>query len=398
MKQVSKKRDLGVLIGSAFILATSSVGPAFLTQTANFTGEYKEDFAFAILIAVVFSWIAQLNFSRVIGVSGLRGQEIANTIRPGLGTLLGIVVAFGGLIFNIGNIAGVSLGLTAIFGWNLKLSAAISGIIGILIFSSKSIGKVMDMSATVMGAIIIILLALITFSSKPPVGLALVGTVAPKTVPIFAILTLIGGTVGGFIPFSGAHRLIDAEVTGEENLDEINDSVNLGMLASAAVRVLMFLATLAIIYQGVAIDTKNPAATPFEATFGNVGLILFGIVFACASLTSVIGNSFTSISFLKNFKFIEENENKLIIFFIVISTLLCIIVGQPALLLILVGTVNAFILPFSLTIILIASKKEKIVGKYKHSKQLTVLGYLVVLVTTIFAVITLYNNILRLFG
>lgn len=394
-KDKNKKSNLGVLIGSAFILATSSVGPAFLTQTAKFTSEFRENFGFSILLAVAFSWIAQLNFSRIIGVSNLRGQDIANKVKPGLGTVLGIVVAIGGLFFNIGNIAGVSLGLTALTGLNIKVTAAVAGIIGILLFSSKQIGKVMDYSATIMGSIIIILLMLITFKSKPPIGLALSGMVAPKTVPIFATLTLIGGTVGGFIPFSGAHRLIDANVTGVENLGEINKSVNLGMIASAMVRILMFIATLSVLVQGYELDMSNPAASPFEIVFGNVGIKLFGIVFACASLTSVIGNSFTSISFLKNFDIVKENENKFIVLFILISTICCIIIGQPALLLVLVGTVNAFILPFSLTIMFIAAKKKDIVGDYEHSKILTVLGYIVIAVTTVFALITVFNNLIK---
>ncbi|WP_277262050.1 NRAMP family divalent metal transporter [Peptoniphilus lacrimalis] len=390
-----KKSSLGVLIGSAFILATSSVGPAFLTQTAQFTSDYRENFALGIFIAILFSWIAQLNFSRIIGVSNLRGQEIANTIKPGLGTILGFIVAAGGFFFNIGNIAGVSLGLTALTGLNVKITAAIAGIIGIIIFSAKNIGKIMDMSATIMGSIIIVLLLLITAKAPVPFGLAFQGLVTPKELPIFAILTLIGGTVGGFIPFSGAHRLIDAKVVGEENLGEINKSVNLGLLASALVRILMFLATLAVLKEGFALDPKNPAASPFEIVFGTFGLKLFGIVFACASLTSVIGNSFTSISFLKNFSFIDKNENKCIIAFIVISTILCIIAGQPALLLVLVGTVNAFILPFSLFIMLKATKNKSIVGDYEHSKILTYLGYLVILITTVFAILTLYNNIIK---
>jgi len=395
MAKEKKASNLGVLIGSAFILATSSVGPAFLTQTAKFTGEYRESFGFAILIAIAFSWIAQLNFSRIIGVTNLRGQEIANKIKPGLGSVLGIVIAFGGFIFNIGNLAGVSLGISSIFGLDVKTSAAIAGIIGILIFSSKHIGKVMDFSATAMGAIIIILLVLVAIKVNPPVATAIKGTIMPKSFPVFAILTLIGGTVGGFIPFSGAHRLIDANVTGIENLPEINKSVNLGMIASGLVRVLMFLATLGVVLQGHTISPTNPAASPFEIVLGTHGLRIFGVVFACASLTSVIGNSFTSISFLKNFGLVKNNEKICIVSFIVLSTILCIIVGQPALLLVLVGTINAFILPFSLTIMFIAIRKKEIVGDYVHSKLLTYLGYIVIIVTLIFALITLYNNMIK---
>lgn len=395
MDNTSKKENrLAVLIGSAFILATSSVGPAFLTQTANFTSQFGASFGFAILIAVLFSWIAQLNFSRVIGVSNMRGQEIANEIKPGLGNVLGVVIAVGGFVFNIGNIAGVALGLSAATGLSITITAAIAGIIGIIIFVQKNIGTIMDYSATIMGSIILILLAIVTLKSSPPIGAALVGTVKPETLPIFAILTLIGGTVGGFIPFSGAHRLIDAEVVGKENLGEINRSVNLGMAVSAFVRVAMFIATLGVIYLGHTISAENPAMSPFEAVLGSTGAIIFGIVFACASLTSVIGNSFTSISFLKNHKLIEENENIAIVIYIILCTIMCILVGQPAMLLVLVGTINAFILPFSLAIMLIASKKKSIVGDYVHSKILTYAGYLVILITLGFAFITLYNNLI----
>ena len=43
-------------------------------------------------------------------VTGLRGQEVSNKVMPGLGTLISILIAFGGLAFNIGNIAGAGLG------------------------------------------------------------------------------------------------------------------------------------------------------------------------------------------------------------------------------------------------------------------------------------------------
>ena len=57
---------------------------------------------------------------------------------PGLGTLISILIAFGGLAFNIGNIAGAGLGLNAMFGLDIKWGAAITAIFSILIFVSKS--------------------------------------------------------------------------------------------------------------------------------------------------------------------------------------------------------------------------------------------------------------------
>lgn len=59
-------------------MATSAIGPAFLTQTAVFTAEFYASFAFAILISIIIDIGAQINIWRVLVVTGLRGQEVSN--------------------------------------------------------------------------------------------------------------------------------------------------------------------------------------------------------------------------------------------------------------------------------------------------------------------------------
>ena len=117
-------------------MATSAIGPAFLTQTAVFTAEFYASFAFAILISILIDIGAQINIWRVLVVTGLRGQEVSNKVLPGLGTLISILIAFGGLAFNIGNIAGAGLGLNAMFG--LEMGSSYYSHFAILIFVSKS--------------------------------------------------------------------------------------------------------------------------------------------------------------------------------------------------------------------------------------------------------------------
>ena len=61
----------------------------------------------------------------------------------------------------------------------------------------------------------------------------------------------------------------------------------------------------------------------------------------CASLTSVIGAAYTSVSFLKTFSpAIQKNENYWIIGFIAISSLIMVILGGAAKLLVLAGALN----------------------------------------------------------
>ena len=57
------------LIGAAFLMATSAIGPGFLTQTATFTGQYGSIFALAIICTILLDVTTQLNIWSIIGVS-----------------------------------------------------------------------------------------------------------------------------------------------------------------------------------------------------------------------------------------------------------------------------------------------------------------------------------------
>ena len=379
---MEKKNNLSVLLGAAFLMATSAIGPGFMTQTAVFTKDMGATFAFVILVSVIMSFVAQLNVWRVLAVSKMRGQDIANSVLPGLGYFITFLVCLGGLAFNIGNVGGAALGFQVLFDLDLKIAALVSGALGVIIFSFKSASKLMDKLTQVLGAMMILLIGYVAFSTNPPVGSAVKETFVPSSINLMAIITLIGGTVGGYIMFSGGHRLIDAGIVGEENLPQVNKSAILGMSVATIVRIFLFLAVLGVVSLGNQLDAGNPAADAFKIAAGTVGYKIFGLVFLAAALTSIVGAAYTSVSFLKTlFKVVKDNENFVIIGFIVVSTLILIFLGKPVKLLVLAGSLNGLILPITLAITLIASKKEGIVGKYKHSNILFYLGWVVVLVT-----------------
>ena len=379
---MEKKNNLSVLLGAAFLMATSAIGPGFMTQTAVFTKDMGATFAFVILVSVIMSFVAQLNVWRVLAVSKMRGQDIANSVLPGLGYFITFLVCLGGLAFNIGNVGGAALGFQVLFDLDLKIAALISGALGVIIFSFKSASKLMDKLTQILGAMMILLIGYVAFSTNPPVGTAVKETFIPSSINLMAIITLIGGTVGGYIMFSGGHRLIDAGIVGEENLQQVNKSAILGMSVATIVRVLLFLAVLGVVSLGNQLDAGNPAADAFKIAAGTVGYKIFGLVFLAAALTSIVGAAYTSVSFLKTlFKVVKDYENLFIIGFIVVSTLILIFLGKPVKLLVLAGSLNGLILPITLAITLIASKKEGIVGKYKHSNILFLLGWVVVVVT-----------------
>src|SRR3954466_13688189 len=94
---LSKARTLGGAgLGAAFLMANSSIGPGFLTQTTVFTQQLMTSFGFVILVSVLLDIGAQLNTWRILTVSGMRAQDLSNSLLPGLGYFLSVLVILGG--------------------------------------------------------------------------------------------------------------------------------------------------------------------------------------------------------------------------------------------------------------------------------------------------------------
>src|SRR3712207_5380437 len=186
-------RRVGVLLGAAFLMATSAIGPGFLTQTVVFTERLGASFGFAILVSILFDLAAQLNVWRVVAASGRRAQDLANDMLPGLGHALAALVAVGGLAFNVGNVAGCGLGLNVALGLPVAGGALLSAGIAIALFAFKEAGRAMDRFAQVLGALMILLAAYVAVASRPPLGEAALRTVAPTRLDALAIVTIVGG-------------------------------------------------------------------------------------------------------------------------------------------------------------------------------------------------------------
>lgn len=396
---MKQKRNWSVLLGAAFLMATSAVGPGFLTQTTVFTQSLAASFGFVILASIILDIGVQLNVWRVIAVSEKRAQDIANILLPGLGLFIAVLIVLGGFAFNIGNVGGAGLGFNVLFGISPELGAIIAAAIAIGIFLVREAKKVMDRFAQIMGLLMILLIVYVAITSAPPVGEAVVKTFIPDQFDLIAIITLVGGTVGGYITFAGGHRLLDAGVKGEAALPEVNTSAVSGITVASIIRIFLFLAALGVVSKGLALDPGNPPASVFQLAAGNVGYKLFGIVMVSAAITSVIGSAYTSVSFIKSFhRSIERNENWVIIGFIVISTAIFVTIGRPVHLLILAGALNGLILPITLGTILLAAYRSKIVGNYRHPLWLTIFGVLVVLVMAWMGGYTLVQQLPALFS
>lgn len=375
---MNKKYNWSVLIGAAFLMATSAIGPGFLTQTAVFTEQLGASFGFVILLSILLDAFAQLNVWRIIAVADKPAQEIANKVFPGLGYFISFLVFLGGMAFNIGNIAGAGLGLNVLFGISISNGALISVVLAVGIFIYKEAGKLMDIFAKALGLLMIALALYIAYVSKPPLAEAAIRTIVPLNFSFTAVLTIVGGTVGGYITFAGAHRLLDAGITGKQNLAGVNRGALSAIGIASLMRILLFISALGVVTTHH-LDASNPAASVFQLASGNVGYKIFGLVMWSAAITSIVGSAYTSVSFIKTFHpVILKFNRQIIIAFIAVSCCLFLFIGKPVKTLIIVGAINGFILPFALGIMLIAAYRSKIIADYKQPLILTIAGSIVV--------------------
>lgn len=382
------------LLAAIFLMATSAIGPGFITQTATFTATMGAAFAFGILASILIDFVVQLNVWRIVTLTRMRASDIANAAIPGSGYLLAVLVIFGGLVFNIGNIAGSGLGLNALMGLDAKWGGALSALVAIGIFLSHRAGIAVDRIMVVLGVMMIALTLFVAFASNPPLGEALRQTVWPDEINFATITTIVGGTVGGYITYAGAHRLLDRGTVGVKHINEVSKAALSGIMVTGVMRYILFLAILGVVASGVVIDTSgqgaNPAAQAFQAASGEFGLRAFGLILWAAGITSVIGAAYTSMSFITVFNksITERGRNLATVVFIAVSLGIYLMLGTPpAALLIFAGGFNGLILPIGLSIfIYVGWRRSDLMEGYHYPRWLLILGAITCVLTWYMAV------------
>jgi Mn2+/Fe2+ NRAMP family transporter len=293
--------------------------------------------------------------------------------------------------------AGTGLGLDALLGLPVKAGAAVSAAIAIWLFLSKEAGRAMDRFAQLMGGVMILLAGYVAVAAHPPLGEAVVRSVVPARLDVLAIVTIVGGTVGGYITFAGGHRLLDAGIAGPEAVGPATRSAGLGIGVATLMRILLFVAALGVVSQGLALDPGNPPASVFRLAAGQPGYRLFGAVMWAAAITSVVGSAYTSVTFVRTLRAgWERHTRAMIVGFIVLSTAVFLAVGRPVAVLIVVGALNGLILPVSLGAMLVASRRPALLGGYRHPASLTAAGAVVVTAMAALGVYTVVTELPRL--
>lgn len=205
--------------------------------------------------------------------------------------------------------------------------------------------------------------------------------------------------MGGYITFAGAHRMIDSGYTGPESAKEITKTSILGIVITGIMRILLFLAVLGVVATGVTLSEDNTAADAFYQAAGEIGLRFFGIVLFSAGLTSVVGASYTSVTFVTGQNTSQRTRSWLTVAFVVVCTIGYLTLGKgPQELLIFAGAFNGLILPIGFTIVgWVAWRRRDLMHGAAYPKGLLLLGGIAWLFTIYLGVYT-FSDIMQLWA
>ncbi|MFN5555624.1 MAG: NRAMP family divalent metal transporter [Chryseotalea sp.] len=383
-----KKSIITAISGAAFLMATSAIGPGFITQTTVFTAKQGYSFGFAILASICIDIIIQLSIWRVLIVNQKQAPVLFSSVWKPAGLIITVLIVGGGLVFNIANAGGSGLGLELLLPINTKFGAAISGCIALLIFILPNSSSILDRFVKYLGLLMIAITLYVVWQAKPNALEAVHKSFIPDTFSVVSIVTLVGGTVGGYISFAGAHRLLEAGFKSAEAVPQVTQSAIRGIAVTGVMRFILYLAVAGVVAGGFSIDADNPAASVFKAASGRVGEVIFGVILWSAAITSLLGCTYTSCSFLTaQYPRLIPYTKLLQVVFLLLSLFTFLVLGNPVKLLVAAGAINGMVLPFALVMILVASSKLK-ANTYKHPRWLTIAGWLV---TSIMVGMSLYT-------
>ena len=386
-------------MGPGAIVTAAVVGPGTVTSC----GLAGFNFSYSLAWALLFSVIAMAVMQRMTSKIGLNaGIGLADAVRQTfkgywwLYILLIIAIFCGNCAYEAGNIVGAATGVSIMFGDHRVVYCIVIAAVAlalVLTGNIKYIANVLTGIVFVM-AIVFLLTAIIV---KPDMGAVISGMFRPS-VPDgaqLAAIALIGTTLVPYCLYlhastSASKKAADPGMDVDDALiDAEYDSVtNAVLTAIISISIMIVGCSLALrgeTVKGVA-DLANglqPLAGTFAKAIFSIGIFAAGISSAATAplaaayvITGVLGWS----TDLKDTRF---RIIATIVF--AVGCFFAIVGGTPTNIITIAQAINGVVLPLSVILVLLVTRKTEIVGKYKNSAILNVLGILVFVITLFMA-------------
>jgi manganese transport protein len=378
----------GLLVTAAFI------GPGTVTTASQAGAGFRFAVAWALVFAVIATIVLQEMSARLglVTREGL-GEALRTTFSNRTARTLAIVlviaaIAFGNAAFEMGNIAGAALGLTAITRvphalWVLAVGVGACAVLACGVY--RIIERVL-IALVVLMSVVFLLTAIIV---RPDVGGMLRGMFIPTLPPgsLVTVIALIGTTVVPYNLFLHSSAVTEKWPTSMVLRDALREarldtglSVTLGGVVTLAI-----LVTAASCFRlGTTLESAAAMAQQLEPLLGKAATTFFAIGLLAAGLTSAITAPLAAAyaaagalgwrSGLRSWKFRATWA-----LIVVTGTILALAGYRPIHAIILAQAANGLLLPIVAVFLLVIVNRRDLLGDHANGMAANILGAAVVI-------------------
>ncbi|MBQ7059235.1 MAG: Nramp family divalent metal transporter [Firmicutes bacterium] len=385
-------------VGPGAVVAAAFIGPGIVTSCFTSGASYGTTLLWAILFSTISVIIMQSMASRLGIVTGkglgeaLRTKYTSKIARILLAILVIAAIFIGNVAYETGNVSGAILGIQAVSTgldnqtWKIILALVVGIVAFVLLYSGsyKYIEKFLTSLVVIMGLIFLVC----AFASKPNWGNVFKGLFipsAPDGSSWMTIAALMGTTV---VPYniylhasSSAKKWNNPEVDIKTSMVDSVLAIGLGGIISMAI---IICASSLLGNPAADIATGKTMAMSLTPLLGSWATVIFGIgLFAAgfsSAITAPLSAAFASSGILGWGEDMKKWRFKIIwvivLGFGIVAT--CTLGKSPAEIILFAQAANAFLLPITGVLLLIACNDKKMMGKYKNGVVINILAIIVI--------------------
>jgi len=398
---LGRLKNIFLSLGPGIIIAAVVFGPSKITITSKLGAQYGYSLLWIVVIACFFMTIFTIMGAR-IGVA--TKQSLLTTIRQKWGRIAAITVGLGIFIvttsFQAGNSIGVGIAIAEATGTKPVIWILFFNLIGMALLFFRGFYKVLEKVMIFLVALMLFAFLTTFFLIKPDfseIGRGFIPSLAPGSLGL--VIAFFASTFSMVAAFYQSYlvqaRLKNNPEIKEHNSNSITGIFILGLMSA----IIMICAATILNKQGIDVVNASDMSRALEPLFGHNASTLFLVGLFGASFSSLIGNSTIGGTLMADSLGYgsDLNSGKVKIFIalvMVFGAIIALKFGKlPLELIVFAQSITIFLVPFIGLAMYAVSNDQKIMGQYRNSTAVRVIGAIGLLILVLLAA----SNINELF-
>lgn len=397
------------VIGPAVLVSVELFDPASIVTTTA----AGASFGFNVLWAAFYSGLMLVVIQEISARLGVvTGKTLAENIHKRFGKFFSFILFLPSILLDFSTLTAEVMGLSLAISFILNVPYYVAAIASIMLTAFLVVlGSYDTIEKIIMFLVTIIFFSYVylLFKLSVPLTTMIKSSIIPSLneESFYYAEAVIGASImptyvilhSGLVYEKGwihhHHKGIE-DLTKKEKDYVTNERIDsVFSLFTGTLLNIAIMACAAAVSKGRNVNEFLDVAFPFYFALGNVGLLLFAIAFASAGISAIITVSLASVYNTFGFLGLEERmSNKkfklALIAWLVIAGITSLLPNKIQII-VLSQYLNGVLLPLVVIPLLLITRDEKIMGKYKLGKITTFLALVIVATTTFLFVAPLFH-------